>query len=139
MGPRVSHMNKLKTSHELLSIRQNHCPKPLSCSEDGMDQSKWALPRHRLFQTSKEGSVHVRPRMKLHAVWLHGVSLNLYLVHPGVPADSSLVVEAFLRAMQDASLMFQQRQREMPREVLIHAPWMHKIVPYTDSVGQYMF
>lgn len=58
--------------------------------------------------------------MKIHAVWLHGISLHLYLVHPGVPADSSLIVEALLRALEEARVMFTERQKEMPKEVLIH-------------------
>ena len=42
-------------------------------------------------------------------------------MHPGVPADSSLVVEAFLRSMEDARELFQRYQKEMPKEVLVHA------------------
>ena len=84
-----------------------------------MDQSKWALPRHRLVQKSKEAASIVRPRMKLHGLWIHGVSLNLYICHPGVPADSSLICECFARALQDTSDMFERRGRAMPKECLI--------------------
>ena len=85
-----------------------------------MDQSKWALPRHRLLQSSKEGQALLRPRMKLHSVWIHGVSLNLYLIHPGVPADSSLIVECCLRALEDATQIFEKHQKIMPRDMFVH-------------------
>ena len=87
-------------------------------TEDGMDQSKWALPRHRLLQASKEAAIHVRPRMKIHAVWVHGIALNLYLVHPGVPADSSLIVEAFLRSLEDARELFSVPRRRCQKKFL---------------------
>lgn len=86
-----------------------------------MDQSKWALPRNRLAQSSKEVSTLIRPRMKLHGVWLHGVSLNLYVIHPNIPADSSLVAECFMKALQDAANIFEQHQKSFPRECFIWA------------------
>ena len=85
-------------------------------SKDGMDQSKWSLPRHRLLQSSKESQNIIRPRMKIHGLWVHGVSLNLYLIHPGVPADSSLIAECFARALQDTSEVFAARNQPMPNE-----------------------
>lgn len=93
--------------------------------KDGMDQSKWALPRNRMVQASKEMQTLVRPRIKLHGVWVHGVSLTLYAVHPGVPADSALVCECFMRSLQHASELFKEHHRSLPREVLIWAPQFH--------------
>lgn len=89
-----------------------------------MDQSKWALPRNRLVQSSKETVNLIRPRVKVHAVWLHGVSLSLFVVHPGVPADSSLVSECFMRVLQDAVEIFERHQKPLPRECLAWVPWI---------------
>ena len=96
-----------------------------------MDQSKWALPRNRLVQSSKETQTLIRPRVKLHAVWLHGVSLNLYVVHPGVPADSSLVAECLLRSLEDAVCLFKKYQKPFPRELFVFVPRLN----HPDSVS----
>ena len=94
----------------------------VTISKDGMDQSKWALPRNRVLQTSKEASVLIRPRLKVHGLWIHGVSLNLYVVHPGVVADSTLICECFSRALQDAFEIFESAQMSIPKECLVWAP-----------------
>lgn len=91
--------------------------------KDGMDQSKWCLPRDRIVQSSKEGSVFQRPRMKVHGVWNHGVSLNLFLIHPGVAADSSLVIETFQRVLQDTVQTFEKCGRPLPSACCIWVPW----------------
>ena len=86
-----------------------------------MDPAKWALPRNRTLQSSKEASALVRPRMKVHGLWVHGISLNLYVVHPGVAADSTLICECFVRALQDTEI-FESAQMSIPKECLIWAP-----------------
>lgn len=88
-------------------------------AKDGMDQSKFALPRNRIIQSSKEASAFVRPRIKLHGLWVHGISLNLYVIHPGVPADSSLIIECFSLALQDAIDMLERAGKQVPKECLI--------------------
>lgn len=93
-----------------------------------MDQSKWALPRQRLLQTSKEGQGLIRPRLKLHAVWLHGVVLNLFLIHPGVPSDSSLILECFLQPMEDATGIFHKHSKEMPDELICWVSGLHFVL-----------
>ena len=84
-----------------------------------MDQSKWALPRNRLAQSSRETAQLLRPKTKLHCVWIHGVSMTLYLLHPGVASDSSMVCECFMRSLQDCSEIFSKHQKKMPSEVYI--------------------
>ena len=99
------------------------CDEPLEFmsepAEDGMDQSKFALPRNRIIQSSKEASAFVRPRIKLHGLWVHGISLNLYVIHPGVPADSSLIIECFSLALQDAIDMLERAGKQVPKECLV--------------------
>ena len=90
-----------------------------------MDQSKWSLPRNRIVQSSKEASSVVRPRMKLHGVWVHGIAFNLYVCHPGVPADSSLIAECFLRAMEDTARIFEQHNKSLPKECCI---WVSRLL-----------
>ena len=95
-------------------------------TQDGMDQSKWALPRQRLLQSSKDAQNMLRPRMKVHAVWAHGVVLEMFVVHPGVPHDSALVLECLMRTMEDVSEIFQKHGKPLPREML---SWVPCLVP----------
>ena len=94
-------------------------------SEDGMDQSKWALPRHRVVQRSKASANLARPRMKLHGVWVHNVCLHLFVIHPCVSADSSLVCEAFQRVLQLTSEEFEKMGKQMPESCAIWATSLH--------------
>ena len=106
--------------------------------KDGMDQSKWCLPRHRLLQQSKEFQGLQRPRCKIHAVWCHGVQLSLFVIHPGVPADSSLVVECFNRVMEQVVERFKEKERRLPSQALIWVTWLKfeqlKIINFTVAV-----
>lgn len=63
-------------------------------NEDGMDQSKWAIPRFRGHVITKELGKFQRPKLKLHAVWAGNVGMFLFLVDPRQSSDSSLVAEA---------------------------------------------
>lgn len=84
-----------------------------------MGQSKWCLPRHRHLQQSKEAANLLRPRIKIHAVWTHGVSLHLFLIHPLISGDSSLVIETFQRVLQETVERFKAKQRRIPDTVLV--------------------
>ena len=82
---------------------------------------------------SKEAAAIVRPRMKLHGLWVQGVSLNLYICHPGVPADSSLVCECFARALQDCEDTFQRARKPMPKECLVFVSQLQEGFPVSTS------
>ena len=92
-----------------------------------MDQAKWALPRDRVAMQAKEAQGLSRPRIKVHAVWNHGISLTLFLVHPQASGDSSLVVECFNRVLQDAAELFAEKGRPMPDTCLAWEPWLHRV------------
>ena len=79
-----------------------------------MDQSKWSLPRHRLIATSKEPQKYVRPRCKLHCVWIHNVALDLYLVGNGVSADASLILETLSLSLEGMAKHFEEMSAQMP-------------------------
>ena len=64
--------------------------------------------------------------MKVHAVWAHGVVLEMFVVHPGVPHDSALVLECLMRTMEDVSEIFQKHGKPLPREML---SWVPCLVP----------
>lgn len=60
-----------------------------------MDQSKWTVPRMRGHVMTKNLAKYQRPRLKLHAVWIHKVGLFCYLVDPRLSADASITLEEF--------------------------------------------
>ena len=62
---------------------------------DGMDQSKWALPRYPGNRVSKEFSKYIRPRVKLVGCWISGYLLSLNVVDANFAHDASLTVEVF--------------------------------------------
>ena len=90
-----------------------------------MDQSKWSLPRQRLLQRAKDTQNLLRPRLKVHCVWCHGVVLHFFIVHPGIAADSALVLEAFLRTMEDVVEIFASAGKTLPRECMIWETWIY--------------
>ena len=103
--------------------------------EDGMDQAKWAIPRQRDCLSTKEAQGLVRPRLKLHAVWLHNISLNIFLVHPGIAADSSLILECLARVLERTSAEFNAQGKQLPEALFLWDPWpvLQKIFGQSQS------
>lgn len=85
-------------------------------SKDGMDQAKWCVPRLRGHQTGKELGKFQRPRLKLHAIWVVGVGLFMYLVDPRQASDASLVVEAAALALEQVK---QKLGDQMPHTITV--------------------
>ena len=61
---------------------------------DGMDQSKWSLPRLVAHRGSKDLQKFIRPRLKIVGVWCSHYLLSLYIVDANFAHDSSLTCEA---------------------------------------------
>lgn len=93
-----------------------------------MDQAKWALPRHRELLQSKETQGMIRPRIKLHCVWSHNIALDVFLVHPLVSADSSLILECFSIVLEQISALFTSKQRPMPESCIIWVSWLLRVM-----------
>ena len=81
-------------------------------TQDGMDQSKWSIPRYQL--QTKESQNMIRPHWKVHGIWLHGVSLTLYAVHPCIPSDSSLLFGVFHEVYAGCSSPVRQESFQNP-------------------------
>ena len=92
-----------------------------------MDQSKWALPRHRLISTAKECQKYNRPRSKIHAVWVHGVALNLFVVDGGVSSDASLILEALSLSLEGMVSQFEAASKPIPSQCLVWVAQQHSI------------
>ena len=99
-----------------------------------MDQSKWAVPRDRLLQSTKQAQGLQKPKMKVQGVWLHGVDLSLYVIHPAVPADSSLVTECLQKSLERAAVKFQERGVPFPSQFMAWAPCMLLLSVYSNRL-----
>ena len=98
---------------------------PHTSIQDGMDQSKWSLPRLRDLLKSKECNGLNRPRAKIHCVWCHNVSLNLFICHPQLSADSSLILECFSLVLEETVQTFQRSGRDLPTACMAWDIWLH--------------
>ena len=91
--------------------------------EDGMDQSKWAIPRCRHQTLTKQVAKYERPRTKLQGVWLHGVILALYVIEVRQSADGSLVAECLSKALDKMKEICDAMGRPYPKRLFLWAPW----------------
>ena len=83
-----------------------------------MDQSKWTVPRMRGHVMTKDLAKYQRPRLKLHAEWIHKVGLFCYLVDPRLSADASLTVECAARSLDRCNDMFQRQSLQLPANLI---------------------
>ena len=88
-------------------------------AEDGMDQSKWALPRVRHGQLTKALQKLERPRTKVQGCWAHNVALFCHVVEVRQPSDGSTVVESMLKTIEYAESILKDK---MPKKILIWVP-----------------
>lgn len=94
----------------------------MSWLEDGMDQSKWCLPRCRNNIVTKSLAKHERVRTKIQGVWLHQVALFLYCLDARLSADSSMVIECVSRSMDRMADICRAHGRDSPRKLVLWAP-----------------
>lgn len=87
--------------------------------QDGMDQAKWALPRYKHVRATKSTQMIQRPKCKVHATWLHGVALYIWVVDPRVPSDASMVMEAGARSIEYAVEACRKHGQRIPTELII--------------------
>ena len=83
-------------------------------SEDGMDQSKWCLPRVR--HLTKALQPLERPRVKLQGCWAHNVCLALHVVEVRQGSDSTMVIESLCKTLE---MVHDKLGSKMPKKVLI--------------------
>ena len=98
--------------------------------EDGMDQSKWAIPRARRGVCTKALAKLERPRCKVQGVWAHGCCLCLYPVDVRQSADGSMVVESIAKTLEHCKSLYNAKGREMPRRIFLIAPRLVKAYHY---------
>lgn len=120
------HIDAVKLDRELEQWMQEQCPlqskgAPLCIHVDGMDQSKWGVPRNRGTRAAKSMAPLSKPKCKVQGVWAHGTMLKLYVLDPRMPSDSSTVLETVSRAVQEASEIFSQKGQDLPKELLLYA------------------
>jgi hypothetical protein len=62
---------------------------------DGLDQSKWSIPRYPGNKASKDLQKYIRPRLKIVGCWCSRYLLSLYVVDVNFAHDASCTVEAW--------------------------------------------
>lgn len=65
---------------------------------DGMDQAKFAFPRHKVLK-SKDFSTFQRPRAHVVGCLMHGRGLLFFVTNPDLPKDSSTHIEIVAHAL----------------------------------------
>lgn len=119
---RIQSMCKtVKTLHSFGKFSQ--CIQERTISKDGMDQAKWAVPRHRGSTTPKSMSGLTRPKFKIQGIWLHGVLLKLWVLDPRCPADASTVLETMTRSIEQVVLLCHDKGFPLPDELLCWVLW----------------
>ena len=93
-------------------------------SKDGMDQSKWAIPRCRDLRLTKSLAKHERPRSKLQGVWLHNICLCLYALDVRQSADGSMVAECLAKALDKMKEICDAKQKPYPKRILLWDIWI---------------
>lgn len=93
----------------------------LTCllTQDGMDQSKWALPRCRGGIQTKTLAKFDRPRTKIEGIWCHNVIMTLHVIDVRVAGDASMVAECLSRDLEKVVRICRELGKEPPRRILL--------------------
>lgn len=102
----------------------------LAAPKDGMDQSKWAIPRVRGDRVSKEWEQLDRPRTKVHGVWVHYHELMLFVADARTSTGSDFVIECACRALERVVARCHSNNMPVPSEVVI---WCDNTVSETKN------
>ena len=90
-------------------------------AKDGMDQSKWCIPRSKVL--TKSLFKHERPKTKIQGVWVHNICLCLFVLDPRMQADGSTIIETLYRALDKAHQICASHGKKMPPRLLLWEPW----------------
>ncbi len=77
---------------------------------DGMDQAKFAYPRHPAMQAKSLESLE-RPRLHVNGMLIHGVSSLVTMSRPDMPKDTNFTCELIMHAL--TMIMRQHGQRQL--------------------------
>lgn len=101
------------------SISKDHDSDTLVLVTDGMDQSKFALPRDKGLQTLSSWSKFHRPRAKVHGVWAIGWCLQVGVLDEDQRHDSSCVIELVARTLERVAEIASAEGRKFPSTILL--------------------
>ena len=98
--------------------------------QDGMDQSKWAIPRVRGDRISKEFEQLDRPRTKVHGIWVHYHELMFFVADARTSTGSDFVIECACRALERVVARCHSNNMPVPTEIVI---WCDNTVSETKN------
>ena len=88
-----------------------------------MDQAKWCVPRNRHVRATKSTAMIPRPRFKVHACWVMGICLNMFVIDPRVPSDASTILECAVRSIEMAVAECKRRGVAAPTQLIVWDAW----------------
>ena len=86
---------------------------------DGMDRSKYALPRWFNNRTPKGADKKNRPSLDLYAVIMHGRSVNIYITDENQSVGANFAAEIWSRSVQKAWDACQQQNKPFPSHAIL--------------------
>lgn len=105
----------------LRTISSDHHSNTLVIVTDGIDQSKFALPRDSGLRCLSSLSKYHRPRAKVHGCWALGWVLRVGVMDETQAHDASCVLELLARTLEDVAKICEQEKRPFPATVLLYS------------------
>lgn len=101
---------------------QNGVRDVLTVIIDGMDKSKFALPRYSLGRTPKDSTADkvARPNLEVTAVLCHGVGCYLFVGDERKSSGASFKGDCILRSLDRSWTHCQKRGRQWPSDLSVH-------------------
>lgn len=108
----------------------------LSLIMDGMDKSKWVLPRWG--RTPKGADKLLRPVLHVSASLIHGIGACVFVTDDILPGGSNLVCEQLMLSIDVAWKCYRKRGRRFPLQLALQADNTVKEVRNQILGGSYL-
>ena len=92
--------------------------------KDGMDQTKFCIPRCRAGVTTKSMAKYERPRVKIQGCWLHSVLLTLHVIDVRQSGDAAMVIECLSQDLEQMYKVCREKGKQPPRRILCWVSWL---------------
>ena len=104
-----------------LKARSRYERDMLTCICDGMDKSKFSLPRYSEGRTPKNLEAVARPSCEVYAVLIHGHCICTFVTDCDQSAGSAWVMEALSRSLNVAFKQAQSQRKPWPSAIKVFA------------------
>lgn len=84
-----------------------------------MLQAKYMVPRSPTLRTAYRGSKHVRPTLKLRAIWAAGFCLRVMILEENMVSGSSMIQELLAVCLEDIARIPSEKGTPFPDTVIL--------------------